>query len=175
MASANDSQSDTEQSSQVGHQTTCTSLGQLPGAHRSPPASERCLGNQAVWEMEVLMDRAALAESAGKASGRVAEKEADPVMEQADGPRSEGGGLAKSYECVVVAAPLTDSQAGEDEDDGTREDAGEDVGEAPLAAAPAQGELYGTQDLQTVMSGCELPGQRSTLGGSQVGIYDIFM
>lgn len=178
VVSVNDLQSDTQRC----HQTTCTTLSQLlgaPAAHKRPSVSERCLGNQAVWEMEVLMEReaqAALAESPGKASGRVVENEAGSVMERADGPRTlgkaeGGGGLAKSYECMVVAAPLTDSQAREDEDGGAGEDVeeGEDVTGTPLAAAPAQDELYGTQDLQTVMSGCELADQRSTLGGSQVG------
>ncbi|KAA0706131.1 Zinc finger protein [Triplophysa tibetana] len=180
LLQVNDLPSDTEQSSQVGNETTCTTLSQLPGApaaHRSPSASERCLGNPSVWEMEVLMDReaqAALAESADKDSGREVEKETDSVMEQADGLRTlgnqeKGGDLAKSYECVVVEGALVDSRAREDEDGGAGEDlgVGEDVTGTPLEVGPAQDELYGTV-MQTVMSGCELPDQRPTLGGSQL-------
>nr|XP_055032917.1 zinc finger protein 653 [Misgurnus anguillicaudatus] len=176
QVSLNDLESDNDQSSQVGHQTTCTTLDQLPGApaaHRGTPASKRCLGNQAVWEMEVLMDReaqATLAESDGKATGQEAAGEADPVVEQADGSRTSEH--AEKYECLVVAAPLVERREGEDGDGGMREDGDEEEGESmactPLVADPAQGELYETHDLQTVMSGCELPDQRSTLGGSQL-------
>lgn len=157
---------------------TCTSLSDLPGspaAHSSPPASERCLSSQTEWEMEVLMGResqAALGESDGKASSQDAARETDPVREQTDASRTlekadGGGGLAESYECVVVTAPLTNRQEREDGANCARE--GEVEGVPSLAAAPAQGQLFESQDLQTVMGGCELPDQRSTLEGSQVG------
>ncbi len=160
----------------VEHQMTCTSLSDLPGspvAHSSPPASERCLENQAEWEMEVLMDReaqAALAESDGKASSQDVEREYDPVGEQTHASRTlekadSGGGLTESYECVVVTAPLTDRQEREDGANCSREGGVEGV--PSLAAAPAQDQLFESQDLQ--MGGCELPDQRSTLEGSQVG------
>ncbi|KAF4115693.1 zinc finger protein 653 [Onychostoma macrolepis] len=151
-------------------QMACTSLSDLPGspaAHSSPPASERCLGNQAEWEMEVLMDREA--ESDGKALSQDAEMR--PVREQTDASRTlekedSGGGLTESYECVVVTAPLTDRQEREDGANCSREGGVESV--PSLAAAPAQSQLFESQDLQTVMGGCELPDQRSTLEGSQL-------
>ncbi|KAI2665941.1 Zinc finger protein 653 [Labeo rohita] len=163
--------------SHVEHQMTCTSLSDLPGspaAHSSPPASERCLSSQTEWEMEVLMGResqAALGESDGKASSQDAARETDPVREQTDASRTlekadGGGGLAESYECVVVTAPLTNRQEREDGANCARE--GEVEGVPSLAAAPAQGQLFESQDLQTVMGGCELPDQRSTLEGSQL-------
>ncbi|XP_016351172.1 zinc finger protein 653 isoform X1 [Sinocyclocheilus anshuiensis] len=161
----------------VEHQMTCTSLSDLPGspaAHSSPPASERCLENQAEWEREVLMDReaqAALAESDGKASSQDASRESDPVREQTDASRTlekadSGGGLTESYECVVVTAPLTDRQERQDGASCSREGGVEGV--PSLAAAPAQSQLCESQDLQTVMGGCELLDQRSTLEGSQL-------
>ncbi|XP_016377310.1 zinc finger protein 653-like isoform X2 [Sinocyclocheilus rhinocerous] len=161
----------------VAHQMTCTSLSDLPGspaAHSSPPASERCLENQAEWEMEVLMDReaqASLAESDGKASSQDASRESDLVREQTDASRTlekadSGGGLTESYECMVVTAPLTDRQERQDGANCSREGGVEGV--PSLAAAPAQSQLFESQDLQTVMGGCELPDQRSTLEGSQL-------
>ncbi|KTF79119.1 hypothetical protein cypCar_00025862 [Cyprinus carpio] len=151
----------------VEHQMTCTSLSDLPGspaAHSSPPApSERCLSSQAEWEMEVLMDR--------EASSQDAVRESDPVREQTDASRTlekadSGGGLTESYGCVLVTAPLTDGQESQDGASCSREGGVEDV--PSLAAAPAQSQLFESQDLQTVMGGCELPDQRSTLGGSQL-------
>ncbi|XP_051994371.1 zinc finger protein 653 [Xyrauchen texanus] len=172
-------ESDAEQSSPMAHQMTCTSLSDLPGApaaHRSP-SSERSLGNHAVWAMEVLMDQqaqAAIAESDGKASTRVASRDANPVLKQADGSRPLE--KAESYECVVVTTPLTDKREREDVADHSQEGVREaimhsidqDMTHTPLAAAETQSELYETQDLQKVMDGCELPDQRSTLEGSQL-------
>ncbi|KAL1278756.1 hypothetical protein QQF64_025429 [Cirrhinus molitorella] len=166
---------DDDHPSHVEHQMTCTSLNDLPGspaAHSSPPASERCLSNQAEWEMEVLMDREAqdaLGESDGKASSQDVARETDPVREQTDASRTlekpdSEGGLTESYECVVVTAPLTDRQ---EREDGAQREGGVE-GAPSLAATPAQGELFESQDLQTVMGGCELPDQRSTLEGSQL-------
>uniref|UniRef100_A0A8C1UVU2 Zinc finger protein 653 n=1 Tax=Cyprinus carpio TaxID=7962 RepID=A0A8C1UVU2_CYPCA len=163
---------DNDHASHVEHQMTCTSLSDLPGspaAHSSHPASERC-----PWEMEVLMDReaqAALVESDGKALSENAARETDPVREQGDASRTlekadSGGGLTESYQCVVVTAPLTDRQEREDAASCSREGGAEGV--PSLAAAPAQSRLFESQDLQTVMGGCELPDQRSTLEGSQL-------
>ncbi|XP_051744053.1 zinc finger protein 653 isoform X1 [Ctenopharyngodon idella] len=164
---------DDEHASQMDHQMTCTSLNDLPGspaAHSSPPASEHCLGDQAVWEMEVLMNREA--ESDGKASDRDAAREADPVTEQADGSRTlenkeKGrGGSEERYECMVVTAPLTDRREREDGDDSSGKGVEESI--PSLAASSAQSELFEGQDLQTVMGECELPDQHSTLEGSQL-------
>ncbi|XP_042574469.1 zinc finger protein 653 isoform X1 [Cyprinus carpio] len=163
---------DNDHASHVEHQMTCTSLSDLPGspsAHSSHPASERC-----PWEMEVLMDReaqAALVESDGKALSEDAVRETDPVREQADASRTlekadSGGGLTENYQCVVVTAPLTDRQEREDAASCSREGGAEGV--PSLAAAPVQSRLFESQDLQTVMGGCELPDQRSTLEGSQL-------
>uniref|UniRef100_A0A671RZR7 Zinc finger protein 653-like n=1 Tax=Sinocyclocheilus anshuiensis TaxID=1608454 RepID=A0A671RZR7_9TELE len=163
---------DNDHPSHVEHQMTCTSLSDLPGspaAHSSPPTSERC-----PWEMEVLMDRvaqAALVESDGKALSEDAARETDPVREQTDASGTlekadSGGGLTESYECVLVTAPLTDRQEREDGANCPREGGVEGI--PSLAAAPAQNQLFESQDLQTVMGGCELPDQRSTLEGSQL-------
>ncbi|XP_052407609.1 zinc finger protein 653 [Carassius gibelio] len=146
----------------VDHQMTCTSLGDLPGspvAHSSPPASERCLSSQAEWEMEALMDR--------EASSPEAARQSDPVGEQTDASRTSekvdsGGGLMESYGCVLVTEPLTDRQERQDGASCSREDV------PSLTTAPAQSQLFESQDLQTVMGGCELQDQRSTLGGSQL-------
>ncbi|XP_051570114.1 zinc finger protein 653-like isoform X2 [Myxocyprinus asiaticus] len=173
-------ESDTEQSSPMAHQTTCTSLSDLPGtpvAHRSPVASERCLRNQAVWAMEVLMyheAQAAITESDRKASRQDASRDSDPVLEQVDGSRTLE--KAESYECMEVMAPLTDKREREDVANRPEQGVGQGITHSidqgiahmPLAAAAAQSELFETQDLQTVMGGCELPDQRSTLDGSQL-------
>lgn len=162
-----------EHASQMEHQMTCTSLNDLPGspaAHSSPPASEHCLGDQAVWEMEVLMNRET--ETDGKASDRDAVREADPVTEQADGSgtleneEKGGGGLEERYGCMVVTAPLTDRRERENGDDSSGKGVEESI--PSLAAASAQSELFESQDLQTVMGECELPDQHSTLEGSQL-------
>ncbi|XP_059417076.1 zinc finger protein 653-like [Carassius carassius] len=146
----------------VDHQMTCTSLGDLPGspaAHSSPPASERCLSSQAEWEMEALMDR--------EASSQDAARQSDPVREQTDASKTSekvdsGGGLMESYGCVLVTEPLTDRQERQDEASCSREDV------PSLTTTPAQSQLFESQDLQTVMGGCELQDQRSSLGGSQL-------
>ncbi|XP_073800317.1 zinc finger protein 653 [Danio rerio] len=152
---------DDDPASHMGHQMSCTSLNDLPGspAAHSPPAS----GASPVWEMEALMVPESQAESSERTSGGN-----DPAKQQMDCSRTlektEGGGagLTQSYECVVVAAPLTDRK---ERDDGKR--SSREVVPS-LEAAPAQNELFEGQDLQTVMGGCELQDQRSTLEGSQL-------
>ncbi|XP_067278572.1 zinc finger protein 653 [Pseudorasbora parva] len=169
----NELEDDDEHESEMEHQMTCTSLSDLPGspaAHSSPPASEHCLSGQAMWEMEVLMNREA--ESNGKASDRNGAREVEPVTEQTDGSRTleneekAGGGSEERYECMVVTAPLTEGREREDGDDGSGKGVEESI--PSLAAASAQSELFESQDLQTVMGECELPDQHSTLEGSQL-------
>uniref|UniRef100_UPI003AAEFA95 zinc finger protein 653 n=1 Tax=Centroberyx gerrardi TaxID=166262 RepID=UPI003AAEFA95 len=165
-----------------------TALNHQPGMEA--PSGDVPLTEQPVWEMEMVMERqqdsaGAAFHSAGESI--TSEDEAEDLRRDKD---EEGGGggrrerlgdegirtMPDGYECVTVTESLVDKLEKTDEDSALSQSLSDSVGlgsQPDLQVPPPmqvaeQGELFDPQTLQTVVTSCELPDQRTTLEGSQL-------
>lgn len=139
----------------------------------------------AVWEMEMVMERERGSPGAALQSIPSEEEAEDLRQDGAEG--GEGGDRLREeeirtilhrYECVTsVTASLVDKLDKADEDSVLSQSLS---GSVPLDTQPElsvpppfqvqeQSELFDPQTLQTVVTSCEIPDQRTALEGSQVG------
>lgn len=139
---------------------------------------------QPVWEMEMVMERQQGSPTAAFHS-IPSEEEAEDLRQGRD--EREGGGeslreeeirtIQHSYDCVTVTASLADKLEKTDEDSVLSQSLS---GSVQLGAQPRlsvqppmqvqeQSELFDPQTLQTVVTSCDIPDQRTALEGSQVG------
>lgn len=152
-----------EQAAAVNHQTRIeTSSKDVP------------LTGQPAWEMEMVMERQQGSPTAAFHS-TPSEEEAEDLRRGRDGGEEEIRTVPHSYECVTVTASLADKLVKADEDSVLSQSSSGSVGvgaQPDLSVPPPtheQSELFDPQTLQTVVTSCEIPDQRSTLEGSQVG------
>lgn len=144
------------------------------------------LTGQPVWEMEMVMEQQQGSPEATFHS-ITSEEEAEDLRRDRDeeeGIRERLGGeeirtIPHGYECVTVTASLADKLEKTDEDSVLSQSLSGSVqlGAQPELSVPPpmqiqeQGELFDPQTLQTVVTSCEIPDQRTTLEGSQVGEF----
>jgi len=143
------------------------------------------LAGQPVWEMEMVIERkrGSPAEAfhsisseeepeEGEEGGEEDLKEPEDLR-QGRGGEEEVGAAVPGYESVPVAAALADGLGKADEDPPLSHSAGLGAQPAPPVTPPMQveeqSELFDPHTLQTVVTSCEIPDQRTTLEGSQVG------
>ncbi|XP_040012951.1 zinc finger protein 653 [Xiphias gladius] len=138
---------------------------------------------QPVWEMEMVMERQQGSPTAAFHS-IPSEEEAEDLRQGRD--EREGGGeslreeeirtIQHSYDCVTVTASLADKLEKTDEDSVLSQSLS---GSVQLGAQPRlsvqppmqvqeQSELFDPQTLQTVVTSCDIPDQRTALEGSQL-------
>ncbi|KAJ8404176.1 hypothetical protein AAFF_G00339490 [Aldrovandia affinis] len=163
----------------MNHVAKATAPRQLPGSpgarQDAPQPTNLSVGEQPIWEMEVVME-------GDKGPGQESENEGlcqkgalleNDNAEDDDDGAGEGfgrGGGQEGFECVVVTAAVTD-----------RLEKGGGVGALcnhvahgnpqphppPSMQVTGQGELFEPQTLQTVVASCQIPDGRGTLEESQ--------
>ncbi|XP_040919252.1 zinc finger protein 653 [Toxotes jaculatrix] len=173
--------------SEVEHTTTspiteAATLNHQPGTEAS--SRDVSLTVQPVWEVEMVMERQQSSPAAAFHS-IPSEEEAEDLRRGGDG--EEGGGerlreedeirtIPPSYDCVTVTASLADKLEKTVEDSVLSQSLS---GSVQLATQPQlsvpppmqvqeQSELFDPQTLQTVVTSCEIPDQRTALEGSQL-------
>ncbi|XP_036407994.1 zinc finger protein 653 [Megalops cyprinoides] len=172
----------------LNHVSKATALRHLPGSPtgQGDAPIEQSVGEQSIWEMEVVMegDKVVEAESEAEGSCKGALMKHDTAESEggerlgarfgAVGTQGRGGTGQEGYECVVVTAAMTD-QADKHGDMGvgrSHTTSGTSQPHRPLAPPPiqvtGQGELFEQQTLQTVVASCQIPDARGALEGSQV-------
>ncbi|XP_026181845.1 zinc finger protein 653 [Mastacembelus armatus] len=140
-----------------------------PGVEASSREVE--LAGQPVWEMEVVMEREQA--SLGAAFHSIpSEEEAEDLRRGGVGGETlreeeEMGTLPHRYECVTSeTTSLAEKLEKTDKDSGLSRSLG---GSGPPALqVEEQSDLFDPQTLQTVVTSCEVPEQRTALEGSQL-------
>ncbi|XP_070779899.1 zinc finger protein 653 [Enoplosus armatus] len=170
--------------SEVQH-TTMSPTGQdaalshQPSTEASPKEDPQT--GQPVWEMEMVMERhggspAAAFHSIPSEEEEEAEEAEDLGRGRDGGEDEEVGAIPHGYECVAVTASLADKLEKADEDSvlsqslsgSVRLGAQTELSVPPPMQVPEQSELFDPQALQTVVTSCEIPDQRTSLEGSQL-------
>ncbi|GAA6215440.1 zinc finger protein 653 [Lates japonicus] len=141
------------------------------------------LTGQPVWEMEMVMER-----QQGSPAAAFHSIPSEEVAEDLRRGRDEGEGggerlrekeirtIPHSYDCVTVTASAADKLEKTDEDSVLSQSLSDSVqlGAEPQLSVPPpmqvqeQSELFDPQTLQTVVTSCEIPDQRTALEGSQL-------
>lgn len=150
------------------------------------PSKDVPLTVQPVWEMEMVMEQQQGSPETTFHSIN-SEEEAEDLRQgrDEDGGRERPGEdelrtIPHGYECVTVTASLCDKLQKMDGDPVLSQSLSGSVrlgAPAELSVPPPmqvhqeQGELFDPQTLQTVVASCEIPDQRTTLEGSQVGRF----
>ncbi|XP_070837573.1 zinc finger protein 653 [Chaetodon trifascialis] len=131
------------------------------------------LTGQTVWEMEMVVERQQGSPAAAFHS-IPSEEEAEEAEDLRRGGDKEFRTVPHGYDCVTVTASLADKLEKTDEDSVLSQSLS---GSVPLRAQPelsvpppipGQSELFDSQALQTVVTSCEIPDQRTALEGSQL-------
>lgn len=175
----------------VQHKTIHATEEATPQNHQpsmDAPSRDVPLTEQPVWEVEMVME--GQQDSTGAAFHSVrestSEEDADDLRQGRD--EEEGGQRGKSlggdemeplldgYECITVTESLSDKLEKTEEDSALSQSLTDSVGpdSHPEPAVPPpmqvseQGELFNPQTLQTVVTSCDISGQRTALEGSQV-------
>ncbi|XP_049416661.1 zinc finger protein 653 [Epinephelus fuscoguttatus] len=141
-------------------------------------SKDAALTGQPVWEMEMVMERQQGSPAAAFHS-IPSEEEAEDLRQGRDGEgdrEEEIRTIPHGYECVTVTASLTDKLEKTDEDSVLSQSLSHSVGlgaQPELSVPPPmqvqeQSELFDPQTLQTVVTSCEIPDQRTALEGSQL-------
>ncbi|XP_029914212.1 zinc finger protein 653 [Myripristis murdjan] len=176
------------------HGTSLSAMEQTTSLNHHPrveaPSRDVPLAEQPVWEMEMVLERQhGSTEVAFHPVGEPATSEEEAEDLRRD-KHEEGGGGRRSersrdegirtapdgYECVTGAASLADKLEKADEDSVLSQTLSDSVGLGsqpdlsvpPPMQVPEQGELFDPQTLQTVVTSCEIPDQRTALEGSQL-------
>ncbi|XP_074511760.1 zinc finger protein 653 [Sebastes fasciatus] len=170
--------------SEVQH-TTMSPIGQAatPDHQPSLEASSKDvpLTGQPVWEMEMVLERQQDSSSAAFHSIPSEEEaeeaeEAEDLRRDRDDREEEMRTIPHGYECVTVTASLIDKLEKTDEDSLLSQSLSGSIGlrvQPELSVPPPmqvqeQSELFDPQTLQTVVTSCEIPDQRTNLEGSQL-------
>ncbi|XP_044036288.1 zinc finger protein 653 [Siniperca chuatsi] len=149
-------------------------LNQQPSIEAS--SKDAPLTGQPVWEMEMVMERQQGSPAAAFHS-IPSEEEAEEAGDlRRDREEEEIRTIPHGYECVTVTASLADKLEKTDEDSVLSQSLSGSVrlgAQAELSVPPPmqiqeQSELFDPQTLQTVVTSCEIPDQRTTLEGSQL-------
>ncbi|KAF7669606.1 hypothetical protein LDENG_00170590 [Lucifuga dentata] len=157
------------------------------------PSRDVALPEQPVWQVEMVME--GQQDSTGPAfhsirepvTSEEEEEEADDLRrgrrgEEEGGQRRESlveeemGATPEAYECIAMTESLCEKPEKTDEDSSLSQTLS---GSARLGSqselsvpqpmqVPEQEELFDPQTLQTVVTTCEIPGQRTALDGSQL-------
>lgn len=137
---------------------------------------------QPVWEMEMVMEHQQGSPAAAFSSVPSEEEEAEEAEDLRQGrdrEEEEIRTVPHGYERVTATTPLTDKLEKVDEDSVLTQSLS---GSVPLGSQPElsvpppmqeQSELFDPQTLQTVVTSCEIPDQRTALEGSQVCDQDV--
>eukprot|EP00064_Thunnus_orientalis_P011818 superscaffoldBa00001745_g11850 len=171
--------------SEVQH-TTMSPIEQAAALNHQPSieasSKDVPLTGQPVWEMEMVMEQQQGSPEATFHS-ITSEEEAEDLRRGRD---EEGGRerlgeeeirtIPHGYECVTVTASLADKLEKTDEDSvlsqslsgSVRLGAQPELSVPPPMQVQEQGELFDPQTLQTVVTSCEIPDQRTALEGSQL-------
>lgn len=131
---------------------------------------------QPVWEMEMVMEHQQGSPAAAFSSVPSEEEaeEAEDLRQGRDREEEEIRTVPHDYDHVTVTTSITDKLEKVDEDSVLTQSLS---GSVPLGAQPElsvpppmqeQSELFDPQTLQTVVTSCEIPDQRTALEGSQV-------
>ncbi|XP_051243265.1 zinc finger protein 653 [Dicentrarchus labrax] len=161
--------------SEIQH-TTMSPIEQADTPNHQP-SIEASSKDVPVWEM--VMERqqgspAAAFHSIPSEDEADEAEEAEDLRQGRDGGEEEIRTIPHSYECVTVTASLADKLEKTDEDSVLTQSLS---GSVPLGAhaeqlvpppMQEQSELFDPQTLQTVVTSCEIPDQRTTLEGSQL-------
>lgn len=136
---------------------------------------------QPVWEMEMVMEHQQGSPAAAFSSvpSEDEAEEAEDLRQGRDREEEEIRTVPHGYERVTATASLTDKLEKVDEDSVLTQSLS---GSVPLGSQPElsvppptqeQSELFDPQTLQTVVTSCEIPDQRTALEGSQVCDQDV--
>uniref|UniRef100_A0A3Q1F0M1 Zinc finger protein 653 n=1 Tax=Acanthochromis polyacanthus TaxID=80966 RepID=A0A3Q1F0M1_9TELE len=174
--------------------TTLSSIEEAADPNHQPSleasSKDAALPEQPVWEMEmeIMRQQGSLTAEFRSIPEEEEEEEegeeAEDLRQGKDGEEGEGerlreeeiGTVRHDYECVTVTASLADELEKADEDSVLSQSLS---GSVPLGAqtelsvpppmqVQEQSELFDPQALQTVVTGCEIPDQRTALEGSQL-------
>ncbi|XP_029293525.1 zinc finger protein 653 [Cottoperca gobio] len=136
------------------------------------------LTGQNVWEMEMVMERqqgspAAFHSIPSEEEEEEEEEEGEEESEdlRRDGEEEEIRTVPHGYECVTVTPSLADKLEKLDKDSVLSQSLNGSVGpelSVPPPMQEEQSELFDPQTLQTVVTSCEIPDQRTALEGSQL-------
>lgn len=139
------------------------------------------LTGQPIWEVEMVRQQGSLT-AAFHSVPTEEEEETEDLRQGKDGGEEERlteeevRTVRHDYECVMTAS-LADELDKSDEDlvlsqslsGSVRLSAQTELSVPPTMQVQEQSELFEPQTLQTVVTGCEIPDQRTALEGSQVG------
>lgn len=140
-------------------------LNQQPSIEAS--SKDVPLTGQPVWDIEMVMER-----QQGSTTAAFASIPSEEEAEDLGQGRDEG---EEEIRAVTMTPSLVDKLEKSDEDLVLSQSLSGSVslgGQPELSVPPPiqeQGELFDPQTLQTVVTSCEIPEQRTTLEGSQVG------
>ncbi|XP_071330690.1 zinc finger protein 653 [Trachinotus anak] len=168
-------------------QTTMSPIEEAAALNHQPSieasSKDVPLTGQPVWDMEMVMERQQ-GSTAAAFHSITSEEEAEDLRQGRD--EGEGGGdrlrgeeirtIPHSYDCVTVTASLADKVEKTDEDSVLSQglNGSLQLGAQPQLSVPPpmqvqeQSEPFDPQALQTVVTGCEIPDQRTALEGSQL-------
>ncbi|XP_069005920.1 zinc finger protein 653 isoform X1 [Embiotoca jacksoni] len=144
-------------------------------------SKEAALTGQPDWEMEMVRQQGSLTAAFHSITAEE-EQQAEDVRRDKDAGEGEGlkddeiRTVRHDYECVTVTASLADEleKVGEDSVLSQSSSSSASLSAQPELSVPPpmqvqeQSELFDPQTLQTVVSGCEIPDQRTALEGSQL-------
>ena len=149
------------------------SLNQQPSVEAS--SKEVPLMGQPGWEMEMEEQQGSPPAAFDSISS---EEEAEDLRQSRDGEEGEKlveddiRTMPHNYDCVAMTTPSADKLEKTEEESVMSQSLSSPV-ELPVPSGPPlvpeQSDLFPTQTLQTVVTSCEMPDQRTALEGSQVG------
>ncbi|XP_029364159.1 zinc finger protein 653 isoform X2 [Echeneis naucrates] len=161
-------------------QTTMSPISKATALNHQPSIEDSSkdvsLTGEPVWEMEMVMER----QQSSPAAGFQEEEEAEDLRQGRDEAERHTEGeirnMHHSFDCVTVTASLADKLDKMDEDSVLSQSLSGSVqlaAEAQVSVPPPmqvqeQSELFDPQTLQTVVTSCEIPDQRTALEGSQL-------
>ncbi|XP_029998211.1 zinc finger protein 653 isoform X2 [Sphaeramia orbicularis] len=145
-----------------------TALNHEPRTETS--SRDSALTGQPIWDMGMVTERRQ--ESPGPAfQPLTSEDDCEDLRQSREGEgerciEEEIRTVSHGYECVTVTASLSGKLGKTDEDSMLSQDLSSSV--PPPMQVQNQSELFDPQTLQTVITSCELPDQRTALEGSQL-------
>ncbi len=157
--------------SEVQH-TTMSPIEQAAALNHQPSieasSKDVTLTGQPVWEMEMVMERQQ-GSPAAVFHSIPSEEEAEDLGRGRDGGEEEIRTIPHGYECVTMEKTDEDSVLSQSLSGSVRLEDQSELSVPPPMQVQEQSELFDPQALQTVVTSCEIPDQRTTLEGSQVG------
>ncbi|XP_028268648.1 zinc finger protein 653 [Parambassis ranga] len=146
----------------------CAALNCQPGAEASskdPPLTE-----QPVWQMEMEQQQQRASLTPAFHCIPIEEEEAEDLRRGKDGEEEEEQEETRTvqhdYQCVAMTTSLVDELEKVDGDPVLSQSLSGSI--PPPMQVQEQSEMFDPQTLQTVVTGCELPDQRTALEGSQL-------